>query len=89
MMVAMSFPATTAVTAIIMRDSPLVSRMVTVSPKTVMPKKMAVTGSREPRIAVGVEPMYCMALLVQKKDMAVGKMARASRLPHMYQWVGS
>lgn len=32
------------------------------------------------RMAVGVEPIYWMAPVVQRKDMAVGKTANASRL---------
>ena len=77
-------PAMTMVTATIIITSPTHSLGVSVSPKTVMPKKMAVTGSNAPRMAVGVEPMYWMALVVQRNEMAVGKTARASRLPHKY-----
>lgn len=38
----------------------------------------AVTGSMAPRIAVGVEPMICIALVVQTRDMTVGKTASAA-----------
>ncbi len=51
-------PATTVVTASTISTNPAHSRSVSVSPKTVMPKKIAVTGSSDPRMAVGVEPMY-------------------------------
>lgn len=46
-----------SVTARIINIIPQVSRNVKLSPKMVTPKKTAVTGSRAPRIAVGVEPM--------------------------------
>ena len=59
-----------------------------VSPKTVIPKNTAVTGSSAPRMAVGVEPMYWMAPVVQRNDTAVGKTASASRHPHRYQRSG-
>ena len=54
---------------------------VRLSPKIVTPKNTAVTGSKAPRIAVGVEPMYCTACVVQRKDIAVGKIANAIRFP--------
>ena len=50
---------------------------------------IAVTGSSAPRMAVGVEPMYCMALVVQRNEMAVGKMARATTLPQRYHLDGT
>ena len=52
-----------------MSASPMESRRVSVSPKTVMPKKMAVAGSRAPSMAVGVEPMRWMAAVVHRKEM--------------------
>ena len=75
-------PATMKVTARIIITIPHTILGVSASPNTVTPKKTAVTGSSAPSIAVGVEPMYCMALVVQRNDMAVGKTASASRLPH-------
>lgn len=36
------------------------------SPNTATPKKTAVTGSSAPRMAVGVEPIYWTALVVQR-----------------------
>lgn len=81
-------PAMTNVTATIIITSPKLSLTVRLSPKTAIPKKMAVTGSNAPRMAVGVEPIYWMAPVVQRKDMAVGKTANASRLAHRYHWSG-
>ena len=60
----------TNVTATIIITSPKLSLTVRLSPKTAIPKKMAVTGSNAPRMAVGVEPIYWMAPVVQRKDMA-------------------
>lgn len=51
-------PAMTLVTAVIINASPRLSRRVSLSPNTVIPNRMAVTGSRAPRMAVGVEPIY-------------------------------
>ena len=62
---------------------------VRVSPKIITPKKTAVTGSKAPRIAVGVEPMYWMALVVHKNEIAVGKTASASKFPHRYHLSGT
>ena len=72
-----------------MSAMPSPSRAVIRSPNTVMPKMMAVTGSSAPRMAVGVEPMYWMALVVQRNEMAVGKIDSASTLSHMYQRDGT
>lgn len=46
-------PAMTSVTATIIITSPMLSLTVKLSPKTVIPKMMAVTGSNAPRMAVG------------------------------------
>lgn len=51
-------PATTNVTATIISVNPNTSRMVSVSPNTVIPKNIAVTGSNTPNMAVAVDPMY-------------------------------
>ena len=72
------------VTAKTIINMPQLNLNVRDSPKTVTPKKTAVKGSSAPRIAVGVEPMYWIAWVVQRNDMAVGKMASAIRLPHKY-----
>ena len=36
-------------------------------------------------MAVGVEPIYWIACVVQRNDMAVGNIANAIRLPQRYQ----
>ena len=51
-------PATTRVTAMIIRTIPVQSRNVIVSLNTITPKNTAVSGSSAPSMAVGVEPMY-------------------------------
>lgn len=51
-------PATTNVTEVMTRISPNNMRVVTTSLNTTMPKNTAVTGSKTPNIAVGVEPIY-------------------------------
>ena len=43
------------------------------SPNTHMPIATAVTGSSAPRIAVGVEPIYCIEPVVHRNDTVVGK----------------
>ena len=40
----------------------------------------AVTGSSAPKMAVEVDPMQCMATVVQPSDTTVGNTARATRL---------
>ena len=82
-------PAIISVTAAIIISIPHSIRGVNASPNTVTPIMTAVTGSNAPRIAVGVEPMYCIALVVHKKEIAVGKTANANRLPHKYHWSAS
>lgn len=81
-------PAIISVTAAIIISIPHSIRGVNASPNTVTPIMTAVTGSNAPRIAVGVEPMYCMALVVHRNDIAVGNMASAMRLPHIYHFCG-
>ena len=78
-------PATTSVTATMIRRSPHTSRMVSVSPKTVMPKNIAVTGSSTPNMAVAVEPTYCMANVVHTNDTVVVNNDNAKILNHRYQ----
>ena len=77
-------PAIMRVTARMIRMIPQHNRNVSDSPKTVTPKNTAVNGSKAPRIAVGVEPIYWTASVVQRKEIAVGNMAKAIRLPHKY-----
>ena len=50
-------PAMTRVTAMRIMTMPMLSRRVIRSPNIVMPKIIAVTGSRAPSMAVGVEPI--------------------------------
>ena len=71
-----------SVTADTIMIMPQLMRGVRDSPNIVTPKNTAVRGSNAPNIAVGVDPMYCMAIVVHKNDTAVGKMANAIRLPH-------
>ena len=78
-------PATTSDTAVMINARPMHCRMVSTSPNMATPNTMAVTGSNAPNMAVGVEPMYCIALVVHRNDMAVGKTASAIRQPHKYQ----
>ena len=77
-------PAMMNVTAKIISTIPRHSLGVSCSPKMVTPKKTAVTGSKAPSMAVGVEPMYWMACVVQRKEIAVENTANANRLPHKY-----
>ena len=77
-------PATTKVTDAITSISPMTMRVVSISPNTITPKKTAVTGSNTPRIAVGVDPMHCMASVVHINDIIVGKIVRAMTLNHRY-----
>ena len=71
-------PAIIKVTARIIITIPQLSLGVSDSPKMVTPKNTAVRGSRAPRIAVGVEPIYWIACVVQRNDMAVGNIANAT-----------
>ena len=82
-------PATRAETAAMIMTIPNIRRGVSASPKTVTPKNTAVRGSSAPSMAVGVDPIYCIACVVQRNDMAVGKSASATRLPHLYHAEGN
>lgn len=82
------FPAITNVTATMMMMSPNHSRGEMISSNTVMPINMAVTGSNAPNMAVGVEPMYLMAAVVQTRDTVVGRIASIRRLSQELSWVG-
>ena len=82
------FPAITKVTATMMMMSPNHSRGEMISSNTVMPINMAVTGSNAPNMAVGVEPMYLMAAVVQTRDTVVGRIASIRRLSHELSWEG-
>ena len=78
----MSPSDTTNVTETIMSSNPMAMCRVMTSLNISTPMKTAVTGSNAPRIAVGVEPMYCIAFVVQNSDSTVGKIARQRRFVH-------
>ena len=67
-----------------MSMSPIAIRVVMTSWKTTMPKNTAVTGSKTPSIAVGVEPMYWIASVVHISDITVGKIDKAMMLPQSH-----
>ena len=71
----MLLPAMMIVTARIINNIPQPILGVKVSPNTATPKNTAVTGSSAPSMAVGVEPIYWTALVVQRNEMAEGKAA--------------
>ncbi len=75
-------PPTITDTAPMMRMMPTTSVIVSTSPNTHMPIATAVTGSSAPRIAVGVEPIYCIEPVVHRNDTAVGKIANPATQPH-------
>ena len=52
------------------------------SPNKSMPKNTAVSGSSAPRIAVGVEPILCIARVVHTSDIAVGRRPSEIAQPH-------
>ena len=78
----MDGPPTITDTAPIINIMPTTSTTVRTSPKTNIPIATAVTGSSAPRIAVGVEPIYCIAPVVQRNETAVGKIANPATHPH-------
>ena len=61
---------------------PAMSRVVSDSPKTVTPIATAVTGSKAPRIAVGVEPIIFTALTINISDKTVGTKPSIKPQPH-------
>src|SRR5574344_669684 len=75
---------TIIVTERMTRTMPKVILGVITSPNTNIPINKAVTGSNAPRMAVGVEPIYWIALVVQTKEIAVGKIASPSKLSQTY-----
>lgn len=70
------------VVAIIINSPPAISRTDMSCPRKTTLKTTAVRGSKAPNIAVGVEPIICMAAEVQAKDNTVGMIAKAVRLYH-------
>ena len=75
-----AFPVTTIVVAMIISIPPMISCIVIDCLKNATLKMTAVTGSRAPKIAVGVDPIICIAADVQAKDKTVGIIANAIRL---------
>ena len=57
---------------------PMRSRVVRRSSKTSVPMATAVTGSSEPMMAVGVEPMRRTAMAIGTREMSVGTMPSMS-----------
>ena len=51
---------------------PNARRNVNISPKTVIPTNAAVTGSKAPMMAVGVDPMHCIDIAMNTSDITVG-----------------
>ena len=70
---------TTIVVAITISNPPHSSRGVIVWLRVSMLRATAVTGSSAPKIAVEVEPMQCIATVVQPSDTTVGNAAKAAR----------
>ena len=64
---------------------PMRSREVRRSSKTNVPMATAVTGSSEPMMAVGVEPMSRTAMAIVTSEMSVGTMPSMSEKA---SWVG-
>ena len=75
-------PAITIITDIIISIRPPVSRVVRCSPNTITPHSTAVTGSKTPRSAVGVDPILCIDIAVQISDTAVGSRPSANIFSH-------
>ena len=83
------FPVTTIVVAVTISSPPTISCAVIGCPRKTTLKTTAVTGSKAPNIAVGVEPIICMAAEVHAKDNTVGIIANATRLYQPEVLVGS
>ena len=64
---------------------PMRSRVVRRSSKTSVPMATAVTGSSEPMMAVGVEPMSRTAMAIVTREMSVGTMPS---MREKASWVG-
>ena len=74
--------ATTIEVAATISSPPAISLPVMAWPRSVTLNTTAVTGSRAPNIAVGVEPIELIATVVQLSESTVGKNARATRFIH-------
>lgn len=69
-------PIMISITAASIITMPMASRSVNASLKMVIPIITAVTGSRAPIIAAGVEPTSWMAIVIITNDNTVGNSAR-------------
>ena len=65
-----------------MRRMPKLIRMVKTSPNKRMPNRAAVTGSSAPIMAVGVEPMHCIAIAINTREMTVGTKPKVNAMLH-------
>lgn len=72
----------TSITAESISMMPIARRRVNSSPKSVQDITTAVSGSRAPIIAVGVDPMLFMATLMRKRLSTVG--SNASCMPQIH-----
>ena len=66
-----------------MSTIPQAKRWVNASPKTHTPTATAVSGSRAPSMAVGVEPMLRTDMDMVTSDMTVGRRASKMAKNHM------
>lgn len=76
-------PAMMRMTAEDIKMMPIASRGVNDSPKTVMPIITAVSGSKAPIMAVGVEPMCFTAITINTNEMTVGTNASINANSHI------
>ena len=72
------------ITAVSIMAMPMRRREVSGSLNTMVPMATAVTGSSEPMMAVGVEPMRRTAMAMVTSEMSVGTMPSMSEKP---SWV--
>ena len=61
---------------------PKLMRTVKTSPNNIMPKTAAVTGSSAPIMAVGVEPIHCIAIAIKTNEMTVGTKPQVNAMLH-------
>ena len=76
------FFTATSMTAPRIKMIPAIRRVVSVSPKTVTPMATAVTGSKAPKIAVGVEPIIFTAFTIKISESTVGTKPSIKPQPH-------
>ena len=68
----------------VMSRMPTANRRVNVSEKTKMPIMTAVTGSRAPMMAEGVEPILLMEMFMKNSEITVGNRASWVAQPHCF-----